>query len=138
MSLMLIDKTATFRSIHDKPRMTEPAILRLRAKVRLESPVGRGGGARLPLLEITLNNGTRVTQDTGAVLGTVDNPMSREQLVSKCHDLMAPVLGTAQSTRLVERVLDLETIRDVRELRPLLQRTYHSGPPQLSQYSRRQ
>jgi 2-methylcitrate dehydratase PrpD len=137
MSLMLIDKTATFRSIHDKPRMTEPAILRLRAKVRLESPVGLGGGARLPLLEITLNNGTRVTEDTGAVLGTVDNPMSREQLVSKCHDLMAPVLGTAQSTRLVERVLNVETIRDVRELRPLLQRTYHSGPPQLSQYPRR-
>ena len=82
MALMLIDKTATFRSIHDRPRMQDPAILRLRAKVRLEAPAGdgRGGaGARLPLLEITLADGTRVSQDAGPVLGTVresDDPRS--------------------------------------------------------------
>jgi hypothetical protein len=79
-----------------------------------------------------------MTQDTGAVLGTVDNPMSREQLVAKCHDLMSPVRDCAVDSPLVKRVLHVETIRDVRDLRPLLQRTYHSGPPQLSQYPRRQ
>ena len=59
---MLIDKTVTFRSIHDKARMQDPAILRLRAKVRLEAPGGRGrgAGARPPLLEITLADGTRL------------------------------------------------------------------------------
>jgi hypothetical protein len=34
MALMLIDKIATFRSIHDRPRMQDPAILRLRARMR--------------------------------------------------------------------------------------------------------
>jgi 2-methylcitrate dehydratase PrpD len=148
MALMLIDKTATFRSIHDKPRMQDPAILRLRAKVRLEAPAvpagggarggagdGRGGSnARAPLLEITLADGRRLSQQTGPVLGTVENPMTREQLVAKCHSLMAPVLGATPSTRLIERTLELEKTRDIRELRPLLQRTYRAGPPRLSEY----
>jgi 2-methylcitrate dehydratase PrpD len=136
MALMLIDKTATFRSIHDKPRMQDPAILRLRAMVRLEAPDGRGGGAgaRPPLVEITLADGTRLGQDAGPVLGTIDNPMTREQLVAKCHDLMTPVVGATRTGRLIDRVLELEKTKDVRQLRPFLQQTTRSGPPRLSEY----
>ena len=137
---MLIDKTATFRSIHDNARMQEPAILRLRSKVRLESPGGQGGGrgaARLPLLEVTLTDGRKLTQDTGPVLGTIDNRMTQEQLAAKCRDLMVPVLGTAPTQRLIDRVLALEQVKDIRELRPLLQRTYQAGPPRLSNYPER-
>jgi 2-methylcitrate dehydratase PrpD len=142
MALMVIDKTVTFRSIHDLSRMQDPRVLRLRARVRLEAPGGGsdGGGrdaVRLPLLAITLNDGTRLTQDTGPVLGTVENPMTREQFVAKCRDLMAPVLGEPQTMRLIDRILDLERIKDVRELRPLLQRTYRPGPPRLSEYPSR-
>ena len=43
LAVMLVDKTVTFRSIHDKARMQDPAIVRLRGKVRLE-PGGRGAG----------------------------------------------------------------------------------------------
>src|SRR4029077_9348591 len=80
LAVMLIDKTVTFRSIHDKARMQDPAIVRLRGKVRL-GPGGRGAGARSPLLQITLADGTRLTQDNvgAGVLGTTANPMSREQ-----------------------------------------------------------
>jgi len=141
MALMVIDKTVTFRSIHDLSRLQDPRVLRLRAKVRLEAPAGSGrdgrDAVRSPLLEITLNDDTRLTQDTGAVLGTVENPMTREQFVAKCRDLMTPVLGESQSGRLNDRVLDLERIKDIRELRPLLQRTYRPGPPKLSEYPSR-
>src|SRR4029077_16037989 len=120
MAVMLIDKTVSFRSIHDKPRMQDPAVLRLRAKVRLEAPGGRGGGARggarLPLLEVTLTDGRKLTQDTGAVLGTIDNRMTREQLTAKCRDLMTPVLGAAACQRLIDRVLALDKVKDIREL----------------------
>jgi 2-methylcitrate dehydratase PrpD len=136
MALMLTDRTATFRSIHDKARMRDPGILRLRAKVRLEAPGGQGGGtgAPAPLLEITLADGARLSQRAGPVLGTVDNPMIRDQLVAKCHDLMTPVLGAAPSMRLIDRVLEFEKPRNVRELRPFLQRTSRVGPPRLSEY----
>jgi 2-methylcitrate dehydratase PrpD len=135
MALMLIDKTATFQSVHDKQRMQDPAILKLRQTVRLEAPApASSGGERLPLLEVTLTDGRKLTQDTGAVLGTIGNPMTREQLAAKCRELMTPVLGSAQCQRLVDRSLALEQVKDVRELRPLLQRTYREGPPRLSDY----
>jgi len=141
MALMVIDKTVTFRSIHDLSRLQDPRVLRLRAKVRLEAPAGSGrdgrDAVRSPLLEITLDDDTRLTQDTGAVLGTVENPMTREQFVAKCRYLMTPVLGESQSGRLIDHVLDLERIKDIRELRPLLQRTYRPGPPKLSDYPSR-
>ena len=41
LAVMLVDKTVTFRSIHDKARMQDPVIVGLRGKVRLEP----GGGA---------------------------------------------------------------------------------------------
>jgi 2-methylcitrate dehydratase PrpD len=137
MALMLIDKTATFRSIHNKARMQDPAILRLRAKVRLEAPAGLGGGVRserLSLLEVTLNDGRRLTQETGPVLGTIDNRMTEQQLQAKCRDLMTPVLGAGQTGRLIDSVFALEKTKNLRELRPLLQRTYTAGPPRLSNY----
>ena len=116
IAVMLIDKTATFRSAHDKPRMKDPAILRQRAKVRLEPGAGR------PLVVVTLMDGTRLSEDVTAVLGTLSNPMTRDQVVAKCRELMAPVLGASASAKLIERTLSLENVNNIRDLRPLLQK----------------
>jgi hypothetical protein len=75
-----------------------------------------------------------LTQDTGPVLGTVENPMTRDQLVSKCRELMSPVLGSTKTAELISRTLAIENTKDIRELRPLLQRTYQAGPAKLSTY----
>jgi hypothetical protein len=48
--------------------------------------------------------------------------MSREDVIAKCKDLMDPVLGAANSKSLIDRMLDLENTKSIRELRPLLQR----------------
>jgi 2-methylcitrate dehydratase PrpD len=108
LAVMLIDKTATFKSAHDKPRMKDPVVLRHRAKVRLDPTAGN------PTLAVTLEDGTRLTEDVKAVLGTVNNPMSREQVVAKCR-------GLGAGAKLIERTLDLENMKSVRELRALLQ-----------------
>jgi 2-methylcitrate dehydratase PrpD len=116
LAVMLTDKNVTFRSAHDKPRMQDPAILRQRAKVRLDPAGG-------PLVVVILADGTRLSEDVTAVLGTVNNPMTRDQVVAKSRDLMTPILGASASTKLIERALDLENMKTVRELRTLLQRT---------------
>ena len=117
LAVMLVDKTVTFRSAHDKPRMKDPAILRQRAKVRLNP------GAGQPLVAVVLADGTRFSEDVAAVLGTENNPMSREQVVAKARDLMTPVLGASAGAKLIEKTLDLENVKSIRELRPLLQRS---------------
>jgi len=119
LAVMLIDKTASFRAAHDKPRMQDPAVLRQRAKVRLDPGAA---GARPPLVAVTLTDGTRLSEDVTAVLGTVNNPMTRDQVVAKCRELIAPVLGASASAKLIERTLDIENLKSIRELRPLLQR----------------
>jgi 2-methylcitrate dehydratase PrpD len=136
LAIMLVDKTVTFRSIHDKARLQDPVIVRLRSRIRLEPGPGRGAGPRTPLLQITLSDGTKLTQDNvgAGVLGTTANPMSREQLVAKCRDLMAPVLGASQTTRLIDRTMALEKVSNIRDLRPLLQRSSRGGTPKLSEY----
>ena len=53
--------------------------------------------------------------------GTSDNPMPRAEVVAKCRDLITPVLGAAKGTALIERVLALESVTNVRDLRDLLQ-----------------
>ena len=46
MAVMLIDKTATFRSIHDKPRMQDPAILRCARRCGSKRRQARWRGGR--------------------------------------------------------------------------------------------
>jgi 2-methylcitrate dehydratase PrpD len=124
VAVMLIDKTVSFKAAHDKPRMKDPEVLRVRAKVKLvpDEELEKLIPKRVAIVEVTLNDGTKLTQRVDAVRGTPENPMTREDVVAKARDLIAPVLGDGQCTKLIDRMLDLENVKDVRELRPLLQR----------------
>ena len=54
--------------------------------------------------------------------GTPRNPMARAEVIEKARDLIVPVIGRDASERLIETVLAIEGVRNIRELRPLLQR----------------
>ena len=125
IAVMLLDKTVSFRSVHDKPRMKDPAVLRQRTKVEVlaDSRIDARRPRREAIVELTLNDGTQLTQWIHDVRGTADNPMTRAEVVDKARDLIAPVLGTSTCSILIDKLLTLETLRDVRELRPTLQRS---------------
>ncbi|HEY2646791.1 MAG TPA: MmgE/PrpD family protein, partial [Candidatus Acidoferrales bacterium] len=124
IAVMIIDKTASFKAAHDKARMQDPKVLAVRAKVQLvpDDALERLIPKRVAIVEVTLNDGTKLTERVESVRGTPENPMSREEVVAKARDLIAPVLGEAQCTKLMGQLLGLENVKDVRELRPLLQR----------------
>jgi len=123
VAVMLIDKTVLFRSAHDKPRMKDPAVLRERAKVQLipDEELERQLPSREAIVDVILNDGTHLRERVDAVRGTAQNPMTREEVIAKSRDLIAPVLGAANCTNLIEKVLALENVNDIREMRPLLQ-----------------
>jgi 2-methylcitrate dehydratase PrpD len=125
VAIMLIDKTATFKAAHDKPRMQDPSVLRVRAKVQLvpDAELERLLPRREAIVDITLNDGTKLTEHVVAVRGTPANPMTREEVVRKARDLMAPVLGAANAASIIEKTLALENLKNILELRPFLQRT---------------
>ena len=124
IAVMLLDKTASFKAAHDKPRMRDAAVLRQRAKVQLvhDEALARLLPMRVAVVELTLTDGTRLTERVEAVRGTPRNPMSRAEVIDKCRDLIAPVLGSETAARLTETVFAIETMTDIRRLRPLLQR----------------
>jgi 2-methylcitrate dehydratase PrpD len=125
IAVMVVDKTVSFLSTHDKARMQDPAILRQRAKVQLvpDEELNRFLPTRAAIVEITLTDGTHWSERVEAVRGTAKNPMTRDEVVAKARDLITPVLGAATCAKLIEKVLALEKVKDVQELRPLLQRS---------------
>jgi 2-methylcitrate dehydratase PrpD len=124
VAVMLLDKTVTFKSAHDTARMKDSAVLRQRAKVQLihDAELQKRMPRREANVEVTLADGMKLSEHVNAVRGTAENPMSREDVVSKARDLIAPVLGADATSRLIEQVFALENVKSVRELRPLLQR----------------
>jgi 2-methylcitrate dehydratase PrpD len=125
VAIMLLDKTVTFASAHDKARMQDPAVLRERDKVELVSDprIDARRPRREAIVELTFNDGTQLTDWVRDVRGTADNPMSRDEVIAKARELITPVLQAEKCSALIEKIFNLESVKDVRALRPLLQRT---------------
>jgi 2-methylcitrate dehydratase PrpD len=124
IAVMLVDKTASFKAAHDKPRMHDAAILKQRAKVQLipDAELDHRLPAREAIVEVTLTDGTHLAETVKAVRGTAENPMPRDEVVAKARDLMTPVLGAERCEKLIQVTLNLEGLKSIRNLRPLLQR----------------
>jgi 2-methylcitrate dehydratase PrpD len=79
--------------------------------------------ARLParegIVELRLKDGRTLRHHTQAVRGTAENPMSRDEVDEKCFHLIQPILGAQRGRQLCDAIWGLESVRDVRELRPL-------------------
>ncbi|MDN3573084.1 MmgE/PrpD family protein [Methylobacterium longum] len=122
VAVMLLDGTASFKAAHDKDRMADPTVLRTRAKVKLipSDELERLEPARAAIVEIALNDGTVLTDKVLAVRGTADNSMPREEVVGKCRDLMEPVLGNEKASALIDAVIGIEKVGNVRDICSLL------------------
>jgi 2-methylcitrate dehydratase PrpD len=124
-AVTLLDGTLSFRAAHDTARMQDPAVLALRAKVQVtaEEELERALPRRVAVVEITLNDGTRLRERNDTVRGSPENPMSRDEVIAKAQDLINPVLGAQMCANLVAKIYALEQVKDIRELRTMLQRS---------------
>jgi len=122
VAVMLLDKTASFRAAHDTARMQDPHVLEQRAKVTLvhDEELVKLLPVRVAIVEVTFTDGTRLSERITAVRGTPRNPMTRSEVIAKAHDLMDDVIGRDQSQQLIETVYAIESVKDIRSLRPLL------------------
>ena len=123
VAVMLLDKTVSFHAAHDVARMKDASVLRERAKVELVPDRELDRVVRNAIVTVAFADGGEITQHVRAVRGTADNPMPRAEVVGKSRDLLTPVVGAAQAAQLIERVLGIETVKNITDLRPLLQKT---------------
>jgi 2-methylcitrate dehydratase PrpD len=113
----------SFAATHDHARMSDKTVQAVRSKITLiPSPeLTIAEPARQAIVEIDLASGKTVCHHAKAVRGTPDNPMTTHEIEDKARDLVAPITGADRARKLVEAVRSMETMRSVRELRPLLQ-----------------
>jgi 2-methylcitrate dehydratase PrpD len=123
VAIMLLDKTATFQSAHDKERMKDPSVLRQRSKVEVvaDPRIDARRPRREAIVELTLSDGTVLNDWVKDVRGTSANPMTREEVVAKARSLITPVLGDVNCSMLIDKIFALETVKDIREIRHALQ-----------------
>jgi len=78
---------------------------------------------RTAIVEVTLTSGKMLSEKVGTVRGTAANPMTKDEVIAKARDLIVPVLGAGTFQKLSDRIFALESVKNITELRPLLQTT---------------
>lgn len=121
LSIFIIDGGVSFASVHDSARMTDRQVLSLRSRIRIEP---RPGAHRREhaIITITLRDGRVFERKPQNVRGQPEDPMSTDEVLAKAEGLIEPVLGQAKTKALLGALMAIETLPDIRSLRPLLQR----------------
>jgi 2-methylcitrate dehydratase PrpD len=120
VAVALLDGALGFAAAHDIPRMQDPAVRALRAKMTLvPSPeLTVAVPARQAIVAIRFASGEERRHHAVAVRGTPDNPMTEAEVETKTLDLVAPLLGD-RAPALLAALGDMAGLR-LRDLRPLL------------------
>ncbi len=123
VALMIVDGGATFDSVHDVARMSDPKVLAIRRLVEAvpNQELVKAVPARQAIVTIETADGRTLSHRTYEVRGTPGNPMSADEVAAKALDLTAPILGKARAEELIAGILRLEQSGPVVELRRLLQ-----------------
>jgi 2-methylcitrate dehydratase PrpD len=123
VALMIVDGGATFASVHDYARMSDPKVLAIRKLVEAvpnkELTVAKP--ARQSIVRIWTADGRELSHRTYEVRGTPGNPMDAGEVAAKALDLMEPILGAARAKDLIEAIGNLDRFGPVAGLRRLLQ-----------------
>jgi 2-methylcitrate dehydratase PrpD len=121
VAVALVKGGVSFVDSHDVALMQDPQILEQRAKVTLaaDEALMDPAAPRGAIVEVTLSDGKKVDHFTKFPPGTKENPLSTEAVSAKARDLMAPVLGTEKTAKLITEINRLERVGDLRDLRAL-------------------
>jgi len=121
LSVTMLDGELTFKSAHSFERMNDPAVIEMKKKISLDEAVELTASklTRHGIVEVFTKDGIRL-QAHGLSRGTVENPMTPEEVEEKCRDLLLSILGNDRTQMLIEKVRDIEKLKNIKELASLL------------------
>ncbi len=122
IAMALVDGAVSFASTHSYQRMSDPAVLAVKERVKLVADPGLMDpeAPRSAKVEVVLKDGRTLNHFTPHAFGTWQNPMDTKSVNAKVQDLLAPVLGLARTEAIIQRVNALEELANVNELLPFL------------------
>lgn len=123
LALLLIDGGLTFDAIHDRTRMSDPAVDALRTKIVLvpSEELMHARPRRQAIVDVDTRDGRTFSRRTVAVRGTADNPMLRDEVEAKALDLLGNALDMRRGKAILRAIRDMSLISDVTALRRLWQ-----------------
>lgn len=118
LALALVDGVVTFDNVHDESRFTDNRIQAIVSKTDLvpDPDMWDPDATRQARVSITLVDGRVVSEHVRFARGTPQNPLSAIQVDSKAHDLMVPVLGTADCGALITDLRRMATLTGLEEV----------------------
>jgi len=121
VALALVKGAVSFADSHDVALMHDPVIVAQQKKVTVvaDQTLMTPAAPRGSIVEVTLNDGKKLSHFTKFPPGTKENPLSIDGVSAKTRDLMEPVLGQDKTARLIDSIVNLETVKDVSTLRSL-------------------
>ena len=116
MALYLVDAGVGFASLHDHARMQDPAVRQVAARV---SVMPRPGAARGEQAHFTLTttDGRDYHREPDSVRGQPSDPMTEDEVTAKALDLLSTSMSERRARDLVDAVLRVEEMDNVRKLR---------------------
>jgi 2-methylcitrate dehydratase PrpD len=123
VAMLLVDGKLSFHAIHDRERMSDPAVLDVRKRITLvpSEELMHARPRRQAIVDVETRDGRTLSRRTLAVRGTADNPMNRDEVEAKASDLIADVLGARRAKAIVKAVRGLGDVPDITALRRLWQ-----------------
>jgi 2-methylcitrate dehydratase PrpD len=123
IALAIVDRGATFASVHDKARMQDSKVLAMRKLVQIipSAEMQAATPAHQTTLKIVTSDGRTLTQHTTVVRGLANNPMDQKEVEAKALDLVGPVLGAGRANEFIAAIANLENLGPLSGLRRLLQ-----------------
>ncbi len=114
VAVALIEGAALFPQ-YSNDKLSDPEILRLAGMVEfvVDDSLPRGVSC---LMELTTQDGTMYDSQVDYPKGSLQNPMSRDEMNSKIHMLGDPVIGVAGVNKLIAEVDGLEKADSVKQL----------------------
>jgi 2-methylcitrate dehydratase PrpD len=121
VAIALVKGAVSFIDSHDAALMHDAKIMEQRAKVTVtaDQALMDPAAPRGAVVEVTMTDGKKVDHFTKFPPGTKENPLSTEGVSTKARDLMTPVLGAEKANKLIDQIINLDKVANVRTLVPL-------------------
>ena len=122
LAVTLLDGNLTFEKARSFEDMKAPAVLQMEKCITLigDPELNDPKALRQAIVEVTTRDGANFREHIVHVPGMAENPMTTEEVEKKCRGLFIPFLGEDRSQKLINMIWNLEQVRNVHELRPLL------------------
>jgi 2-methylcitrate dehydratase PrpD len=123
IALAIADGGATFASVHDRARMSDPKVLAIRKLVEVvpSAEMQQAMPSHQTTLKIVTADGRTLSNHVAVVRGSARNPMDAKEVEAKALDLMGPVLGVARANEVIAAIANLDQFGPLSGMRRLLQ-----------------